>query len=487
MLDISEIKRFIEEDRTSEKKLRARKGLMYYEAEHDIKRYKVYYFDENGQLKEDKTKANERISHPFMTELVDQCVQYMLSGDSDIVRSDIPELQSRLNEYFDDDFKMELNDLLTYSSVEGFSYLYRYVDQSNRSRFKFADGLNVVEVPAKYTKDGKDYVIYYYYWKTVKNKKIHKIEVWDDEKVYFYYMVNHTTIKKDPDMPERYHIQYKEDDKLYYDTFGNVPFIRLDNNRKQFSDLKTIKDLIDDYDLMSCGLSNNIQDFAEGFYVVKGFQGHDLSELTRAIKVKKQVGVGENGDVDIRTINIPYEARKIKLDLDEVNIYRFGMGFNSNQLGDGNVTNVVIKSRYALLDLKSNKKEAMLRRTMKKLIQIVLDEINKQDKTSWDLKDVYMVFDRIVPSNEVDNATIAQTEANTRQTEINTLLNLATYLDNETLMENICDVLDIDYEMIKDKLPQEEEETVEDAQATLDSEPLEEDTQEAPSEPLVDA
>ena len=487
MLSMSEIKQFIAEDRTSTKKLHARKGVDYYEARHDIKHYKVFYFDEDGFLQEDKTKANERISHPFMTELIDQCVQYMLSGDTPIVRSDIPELQNELNEYFDDDFKMELNDLLTYTGVEGFSYLYRYADENQKSRFKFADGVNVVEVPAKYTKDNKDYVIYYYYWKTEKNKRIHKIEVWDDEKVYFFNMTNFTTIRKDENMPERYHVQYKEDDKLYYDTFGSVPFIRLDNNRKQFSDLTTIKDLIDDYDLMSCGLSNNIQDFAEGFYVVKGFQGHSMSELTQAIRVKKQVGVGENGDVEIKTVNIPYEARKTKLELDETNIYRFGMGFNSNQLGDGNVTNVVIKSRYALLDLKANKKEMQLRRMMKKLVKIVLDEINANENASYTMNDVYMVFDRVVPSNEVDNATIAQTEANTRQTEINTLLNLATYLDNETLMQNICDVLDIDYEQIKDRLPSEDEESVDEstAQATLNAEPIEDGqgSAEAPPEP----
>ena len=31
---------------------------------------------------------------------------------------------------------------------------------------------------------------------------------------------------------------------------------------------------------------------------------------------------------------------------------------------------------------------------------------------------------------------------------------VAERLDNETLMQNICDVLEIDYEEIKDKLPQ---------------------------------
>lgn len=467
MLSLSEIKQFINEDQTSVKKQRAKKGVAYYEARHDIKDYKIYYFDDDGILQEDKTRSNERISHPFLTELVDQCVQYMLSSDDYYVKSEDQALQKLLNEYFDDDFKMELNDLLTYASVEGFSYLYRYADENKKSRFKFADGLNVIEVPAKYTSDKKDYVIYWYYWKTVKKHDIFKIEVWDDEKVYFYYMKN-GTIKKDAETPERYHVLYSEGDKQYYDTFGAVPFIRLDNNRRQFSDLHALKDLIDDYDLMSCGLSNNIQDLSEGFYVVKGFNGHSMDELTDAIRKKKQIGVGENGDVDIKTVQIPYEARKIKLELDEKNIYRFGMGFDSSKAEASNITNMVIKSRYALLDLKSNKKEMQLKRMMKKVVGIVLEEINRDNGASYTMNDCWVEFERVVPSNEMDNATIKQTEANTRQIEINTILNVASHVDDETLLKKICEVLDIDYEDIKDKLPDKEEVSIDDAQKALD-------------------
>lgn len=466
MISTAEIKNFIIEDQVSMQKLHAKKGLQYYEGRHDIKDYRVYYFDEDGILQEDKTKANERISHPFFTELTDQCVQYMLSGDDEIVRSDDPELQEELNKYFDDDFIMELNDLLTYTSIEGFSYLYRYVDDDMRSRFRFADGLNVVEASSKYTSDKKDYIIYYYFYKRDKNKDIYKVEVWDDQNVYFYEMKD-TTLKKDPDREDRPHVLYQEGDSKYFDTFGEVPFIRLDNNRKQFSDLKIIKDLIDDYDLMSCGLSNNIQDLSEGFYVVKGFQGHDMTELTQAIRAKKQVGVSDTGDVDIKTIDIPYQARQVKLELDEKNIYRFGMGFDSSKAEVSNVTNVVIKSRYALLDLKSNKKESQLRRMMKKIIKIVIDEINKNKKKAYDYSDVYMVFDRVVPSNETDNANIKLIEANTRNVEITTLLNVADKLDDDTLIKNICDVLDISYEDVIER-KEDEPVDVDDALINLD-------------------
>ena len=208
---------------------------------------------------------------------------------------------------------------------------------------------------------------------------------------------------------------------------------------------------------MSCGLSNNIQDTNEALYVVKGYPNDDLDEIMLNIRAKKHIGVDEDGDVDIRTVDIPYQARQAKLDLDEKNIYRFGMGFNSAQLGDGNITNIVIKSRYALLDLKCNKLEIRLKQFFRKLLKIVLKEINDENGTDYQQKDVYFKFDREVITNAADNAEIEFKDAQKQQVQITTLLNLASHLDNETLMQNICDVLDIDYEEIKDKLPNPDE------------------------------
>lgn len=88
--------------------------------------------------------------------------------------------------------------------------------------------------------------------------------------------------------------------------------------------------------------------------------------MIQNVKVKKHIGVDADGGVDIKTVDIPYEARKVKLELDEKNIYRFGMGFNSAQLGNGNITNIVIKSRYALLDLESNKLEIRLKQFLRR-------------------------------------------------------------------------------------------------------------------------
>ena len=65
------------------------------------------------------------------------------------------------------------------------------------------------------------------------------------------------------------------------------------------------------------------------------------------------------------------------------------MGFNSSQVGDGNITNIVIKSRYALLYLKCDKMERRIRSFLQSIIGIILNEINQKYKTSYNLKVLY--------------------------------------------------------------------------------------------------
>lgn len=473
MLKEDEILKFIQEDKVSTKKNLASIGQKYYDADHDIMHYRMFYFNADGKLVEDTTRSNVKISHPFFTELVDQAVQYMLSGENEIIHSDIPELQTRLDEYFDDDFICELNDVLTGTMAKGFEYMYAYMNKDGKLSFECADSLGVVEVREKDTDDGCEYVIYWYVDKLTKeNKVIKRIQVWDENQTTFYVQEEEGKLILDESEPinPRPHVIYKKDgdDSIYYENFGFIPFFRLDNNKKQWSGLKPIKDLIDDYDIMSCGLSNNLADFDYPLHVVKGFQGDNLDELQQNLKTKKMIGVDPEGGVEVHTIDIPYQARQAKMQEDEKNIYRFGMGFNSAQLGDGNVTNVVIKSRYALLDLKCNKLEIRMKQFLKKIVKVVIGEINRIDGTDYQVTDVWFDFEREVMTNAQDNAQIELTDAQKQQTQINTILSLQGVLDDETIIQTICEILDIDYEDIKDKLPEDEEQDNQLAQSTLE-------------------
>lgn len=461
MLKIEEIKRFIDEDATSVKKKNARVGLRYYEAEHDILNSRLFYYNTDGVLVEDKTRSNVKICHPFFTELVEQLAAYMMSFDDNPIRAkdNADGLQKHLDKYFDDDFWAEVYDLIIGADSKGFEYIYAYKNAENRLAFQCADSMGVVEVREKDTDDGCKYVIYWYVDRMDKSgKEIKRIQVWSESDVTYYVQSGETgkiELDKGVETNPRPHVIYKDpkSGKRMGYGLGFIPFWRMDNNRKQHSGIRPIKALIDDYDMMMCGLSNNLADFDTPLHVVHGFQGDNLDELQQNLKTKKIVGVDAEGGVSVQTVDIPYQARQAKAVEDENNIYRFGMGFNSSQVGDGNITNVVIRSRYTLLDLKANKMEVRLRKLLKELLKVVLAEINKEEEKDYQVSDVYFEFTRNVMTNETENIANELIQAQTEQTKVTTILNVAAAIGDEETLKAICEAMDLDYEEVKAKAP----------------------------------
>ena len=465
MLTVDEIRAFINNDWASEKKKQARLGQQYYDGQHDILKKRIIIINADGKFQEEPTKTNTRISHPFWRELVDQSVQYLLSGKEGFIKSDDPELQKELDIRFNnnENFKAEIFDVVEGCVKKGAEFAYAYKDEHGRTCYECADSLGVVEVREKDTDDGCAYVIYWYIDRIDRNsREVRRITVWDDTQTYFYCQIDDGEIVPDDSVPinPRPHTIYKKgnDKRLYYEGFGHIPFYRLDYNRKQTSDLMLVKALIDDYDVHACSLSNNLEDTNEALYVVKGFAGDDLDELMFNIKAKKHVGVDEGGGVDIQTIDIPVEARKAKMELDEKAIYRFGFGLNTTELKDtAATTSIAIKMAYTLLDLKVSKMRIKFQQFLRKLLEVTLEEINQEKGTDYSQNDIYFDLDPDIPTNAQEDAQIKLLEAQKRQTEINTLLGLASHLDNETLMQQICEQLELSYELLKDKLPDPEE------------------------------
>jgi SPP1 family phage portal protein len=467
-LTTDEIKKLIDLDRNSKKKAHARQGQKYYEGRHDILNYRMFYFNNDGQLTEDTYRSNVKIPHPFFTELVDQAVQYIMSGEK-FAYSENADLQSKLDEYFNnnEDFTASLSELLTNCTSKGFGYMFAYKNEDDILCFQSADTLNVVEVKPSDTEDNREYVIYYYdEYNSKRDKSTRHIRVWDDQTVSFYVQQENSEVVFEKSQP---HNLYSRGKKVFSKNFGFIPFFRLDNNKKQVSDLALVKELIDDYDLMASSLSNNLIDFDMPLYAIKGYESTDLDELQTNLKTKKIIGLDDEGGVDVKTVDVPYQARQIKLELDEKNIYRFGMGLNINGLKDTSATtNIAIKAAYSLLDLKCSKLEIRLKQFLRSIAKPVLEEINEKENTGYKLSDIRFEFKHEIMSNALENSQIEQNKANAKQTEINILLSLADDFDDETRIRKICEVLDVEYDEVKDRLPKSATEDIANAEAALD-------------------
>lgn len=502
MLSVAEIKKFIDEDIKSDKKKKAAEGMRYYEAEHDILKCKFFYFNSDGKVVEDTVRSNIKISHPFFHVLTEQLSAYMLSFEEHPIRAkeSAKGLQDYLDDYFDDEFWAEIAELIKDAYTKGFGYVYAYKNAEGRLSIQCADTMGVVDVQAKYTADKKPYKIYHYVDTdmTEKGKRtVTRIQVWDEKETHYFVKDGESgKIEKDKsvELNPRPHIvqRDKKTGERIGSGFGYIPFWRLDNNKKQFSGLKPIKALIDDYDLMQCGLSNNLVDFDTPLHVVRGFEGYSDEDLRKELQVnlktKKMIGVSEDGGVEVKTVDIPYQARQAKASDDEKNIYIFGMGFNPAQVGDGNITNIVIKSRYTLLDLKAENLEKRLKKLLKDYLKVVIAEINAEHGTDYQMKDVKIEkFQKQTPTNDSENIANEKVQAETIQVKVNTILNVAVVIGDEKALELICEQLDLDYEELKKQVKKlQEEQNLADAKTALEGVVTGEETIVEGAEPGID-
>lgn len=466
MLSNEQIGRLMEIDEASQSKQDARTGWRYYEGNNDIENRKIYFLNNEDKIEEDLLKSNIRISHPFHREMTDQVVQYILSGKEGFLRSDNPELQAELDERFNnnEDFMADLYKLITGVVAKGWDYMYSYKNEDGISVFEYADSLGVVEVRAKETEDHCEYLIYYFD-ETVMDKVVTRIQVWDANQVWFYCRVNGGDIVPDDseEINPRPHTLHHKGGKMFTNSeraYGQIPFYRMDNFPLKRSDLFYYKEAIDDYDLMNCDLSNNLQDTNEASYFLTGFDGDDkeLDELMMNFRAKKAMGLPGEGEIKMETTDVPYEARKAKMEIDKENIYHAGQALNTEGLKDtAATTNLAISSAYSQLDSRGVKIKISLKQFMRKLLNVVLPEINQLKGKDYRQKDVYFDFTHEIPTNEQELAQIELYKAQAIQTHINTYLLLEERLGSETVMKEICRKLEIDYNEIKGKLPKPDE------------------------------
>lgn len=477
MLTVAEIQQFIADDEQSEKKRFARVGERYSEGVHDILNSRLFYYNADGKLEEDKVRANTKIVHPFFMELNQQLAPYMLSFKENPIRANenVKDLQQYLDLYFDDIFWAEVAELIRGADAKGFEYIFGYKNEEGRTIFECADSMGVVEVREEDTDDKCKYIIYWYIDRIEKGRKqIRRIQVWSEKDVTYYVQDGESgeiiLDKFVKENPRPHIILYNDKGERMGMPLGYIPFWRLDNNRKQISNLKAIKAIIDDYDCHASALSNNLIDFDSPIYVVTGFDG-ELDEIYQNIRTKKTMGIPDSsGGVEIKTSTIPFEARKAKLEIDERDIYKFGFGLNTMGLKDTNATtNLAIKAAYASLKLRADRLQTRLKALLRDIIKVILAEINEEHNTDYQITDVYFEFERETMTNETENIQNAKTEAETEQIRLTSILNIALNIGDEQALRAICDIMEWDFDELQSKVEElkEEEQSTANARAVL--------------------
>jgi SPP1 family phage portal protein len=334
--------------------------------------YYYYKPPKQDEIREINTIKNDKV-HTFIETpkveiytnyfklLVDQKINYLLTKD--VTTSKLP-------------VEFDLNELLEYislsASIDGEAWLSFYVNQEKHLEWVIIPDREIITIYDKYGKYLKGLIRFYSYEKLIhveiwKNNSLRKLIFKEDE-----FKNLHLTSDSE-EIPHYTETKiFKDNEKVTVGlNFKTIPFIPLFNNRCKESYINEIENLIYIYNKISSGLVDNIYMFQEAVMKLKGYNSQDLDAFVENLKKYKVVPIDSEGDFDYVKIDIPIEARKLLIDTLKENIFLIGKGVDPNQLSEGNITNVVIKSRYSNLDGKTNDFEKQLKIFYSKLVNFI--------------------------------------------------------------------------------------------------------------------
>lgn len=320
----------------------------------------------DGKLVDKKVSSNKLYINYFKM-LVNQKIDYLMSKPIT----------------FSEDIKvpnftpLQLQDILEQgslnASLDSATWLHLFINEQKQLDWMYIFDAEIIELKQlKHT-----YAIIRYYNIKKDDKKLVKVEIWT-QNVVTTFIFDGTNIESVSNITTLPHFVAEKEYQGTVETtiagsFGFIPFIQLYNNKAHESDIEDVESLISVYNSISNGYIENIEEFQEALMLLKGvnYDDEELKSTMNKIKKYKAVGLPDGTDIQTLKVEIPVEARRVILSLIEENIYNLGRGFNPNQIGDGNITNVVIQSRYANLDNKANDTEKQLQLFYERLMTAV--------------------------------------------------------------------------------------------------------------------
>lgn len=155
--------------------------------------------------------------------------------------------------------------------------------------------------------------------------------------------------------------------------YPSFPIIPLYNVHSQ-SELVGGRETIDAYDLMASALINNIDDANLIYWVIKnagGMSDEDDLKFVQRLKTLHAVHTDDNTDVDMHTVDVPFEASEAALNRLRVQLFDDFMALDTRNIASGAATATQIKAAYEPLNEKTDLFEYQMTEFILSLLQLV--------------------------------------------------------------------------------------------------------------------
>lgn len=409
------IKDLIDSYKASKQYKRSETGLKYYNGEHDIKN-RLKYYTVDGVKLIDHSKSNYKIEHRFLNLLVEQKQSYIAGNPINITYGQGTDEDNKIlqlvYQIFGDKFDDIISEWIEKTSAGAVSYLHCFINSKGEFDYIVLPPTEIIPIyDTTYNKNLiavlRYYLVDYIDEENNKTEQRYMVEYWTDKDVTYYRQLSDGTFY----LEEVTGHFVKTNETLNISeqaNWGKVPFVPLYNNNDIKTDLDDIKSLIDAYDLVKSDYLNDLADFQELVYVLKGFNGfafetrlNPFSAFLTQLKESKAISVDENGDVKTLKAEIPVEAREkfLKICRDEIFYFGKGVDIASDKFGNS-PSGISLKFLYTNLDLKANKLILKLRQALTELMYFVSYYIKMTRNIQIDYKKFYYKFNKAVLFNE---------------------------------------------------------------------------------------
>ena len=373
-----------------------------------ITKYEKIIYDMRGDAHVDKWTPNHKIASNFFNFAITQENQYLLGNGATFTKDDT---KAKLG----DDFDTRLQDLGKKALVGGVAFGFFNLDH--------IDTFSLLEFVPLYDEENGALRAGIRFWQVSPDKPI-RATLYEEDGYTDYIRANDKSAMLHEKRPYKLKVRTSEaDGEEIYDgeNYPSFPIVPLWGNDKKQSELVGRQGTLDALDLLNSNLINNLDEANYIYWVLTNCGGMDEMDDAKFIEQLKTTHVahadGDSGaTAEAHTIEAPYQASESAIQTIQRRLYEDFMCLDVNSLSAANKTATEIKAAYQPLDSKCD----MYEYCVIEFVQKILELAGIDDKVT---------FTRSKVVNKSD--------------EINTLLAAQAYLDDETIVEQVCQILGI--------------------------------------------
>ena len=332
---------------------------------------------------DDKSKPNNQVMCNIPKYIV-QVRTGFFSSSPLTLESENPEYLKDIRKVLEyNDFKQIFNQLDTYCSIYGHSFLVMYMNEEGRISFTAQNPTDWIYVRDNSLEQKPKFAIRYYaWWDDVENLQMYDIELYTDKEIINY---------------EGSPVNLKEVGRRPH-YFNGLPVIEFMENESRQGSYENVISLIDTYELMLSDTANTINYFSDCYLVLTGMQETQAEDIAR-MKNDRVLLVPEGCEASFLTKDVSenYNENMLKRLQEQIFVVACtpllsDSSFSSNSSG------VAIQFKLFSMEKSVQLKENIFRAGFNRMFNLIKDMINLYERKSYTEDDtIIQTFTRSLP------------------------------------------------------------------------------------------